>query len=244
MKHLKTLISVLVILAAVSCTKHQTAGNGLVSFDLVNDQQITEVTRSNVSDYTTLPSTDDFTISILDSQLMTVWSGKVSEWDTTTQLPAGNYSVNASYGSVEDEGFDKPYFYGSQSFAVQGGQTTNVSVPVSLGNTIVKVSTSTDFNNYFNDYSFKLTRDGVDVVNFVKGETKAAFIDGYKITLEGTVTSESKTQTLDPKDYTGLKEATAYTFVFDVNNVGGATITVSFNDTVETVSLGDYELND
>lgn len=244
MKHLKTIMSVLVILAAVSCTKHQTAGNGLVSFDLVNNQQIAEVTRSNVSDYTTLPSAGNFTITIFDANSMSVWSGKVSDWDATTQLPAGNYSVNASYGSVEDEGFDKPYFYGSQSFAVQGGQTTNVSIPVSLGNTIVKVSCTTDFNNYYKDYSFKLTRDGADVVSFVKGETKAAFIDGYKITLEGTVTSGSKTQTITPTDYTGLKEATAYTLVFDVDNVGGATIQVSFNDTVETVSLGDYELND
>jgi hypothetical protein len=32
--------------------------------------------------------------------------------------------------------------------------------------------------------------------------------------------------------------------LFDVSNAGGATITVTFNDTVETISLGDVELND
>ena len=46
------------------------------------------------------------------------------------------------------------------------------------------------------------------------------------------------------KDYSNLNEATAYTFNFDVTNVGGATITIKFNDTVETVELGDHELND
>lgn len=243
MKHLKTIMSVLVVLAAVSCTKHQTAGNGLVSFDLLNNQHVADVTRSNVSDYTALPSAGNFTITILDATSTSVWSGKVSEWDATTQLPSGNYSVNASYGSLEEEGFDKPYFYGSQTFAVQGGQTVNVSIPVSLGNTIVMVDCSDDFKNYYKDYSFTVTRNGADIATFAKDETKAAFVDGYKLTLMGTLTSESKTVSFS-KDYSSLSEATAYTFYFDVTNVGGAAITISFNDTVETVELGDYELND
>lgn len=243
MKHLKTIMSVLVLLAAVSCTKHQTAGNGLVSFDLLNNLQVEDVTRSKVSDYTALPSAGNFTITILDAGSATVWSGKVSAWDAATQLPAGNYSVKANYGSLEEEGFDKPYFYGIQTFAVQGGQTTNVSIPVSLGNTIVMVDCSDEFRNYYKDYSFTVSRDGTDIATFAKGETDAAFVDGYKLTLEGTLTSETKTQSFT-KDYSSLSEATAYTFYFDVTNVGGATITVSFNDTVETVNLGDYELND
>ena len=243
MKHLKTIMSVLMVLAAVSCTKQQTTGNGLVSFDLLNNQHVTDVTRSNVSDYTTLPSAGNFTITILDENSSSVWSGKISEWDASTQLPAGNYSVNASYGSIEEEGFNKPYFYGNKTFVIQGGQTTTVSIPVSLGNTIVMVSCSETFMNYYKDYSFTITRDGNDIVSFAKNETRAAFIDGYKLTLEGTLTSESKTQSFS-KEYSSLSEATAYTFYFDVNNVGGATITVSFNDTVETVNLGDYELND
>ena len=243
MKHLKTIMSVLVILAAVSCTKQQTTGNGLVSFDLLNNQHVTDVTRSNVSDYTTLPSAGNFTITILDENSSSVWSGKISEWDASTQLPAGNYSVNASYGSIVEEGFNKPYFYGNKTFVIQGGQTSTVSIPVSLGNTIVMVSCSETFMNYYKDYSFTITRDGNDIVSFAKNETRAAFIDGYKLTLEGTLTSESKTQSFS-KEYSSLSEATAYTFYFDVNNVGGATITVSFNDTVETVNLGDYELND
>jgi hypothetical protein len=32
--------------------------------------------------------------------------------------------------------------------------------------------------------------------------------------------------------------------VFDVTNAGSATITISFNNSVETVELGDIELND
>ena len=243
MKHLKTIFGVLALIAAVSCTKSQTEGNGRVAFAVSSNDVVADMTKSNVSDYTALPAAGDFTITILDESSSQFWSGKISEWDSSTPLPAGNYTVNASYGDIEDEGFDKPYFTGTQNFAVKGGETSSVSVPVALGNTIIKVSCSEYFKKYYSDYTFKLTRGAAEIATFVKDETKGAFIDGYKIKVEGTLTGELKTYSFE-KEYTGLDEATAYTLNFDAPNVGGSTITISFNDTVETVELGDYELND
>lgn len=243
MKHLKTIFGVLALIAAVSCTKSQTEGNGRVAFAVSSNDVVADMTKSNVSDYTTLPAAGDFTITILDESSSQFWSGKISEWDSSTPLPAGNYTVNASYGDIEDEGFDKPFFTGTQTFAVKGGETSSVSVPVALGNTIIKVSCSEYFKKYYSDYTFKLTRGAAEIATFVKDETKGAFIDGYKIKVEGTLTGELKTYSFE-KEYTGLDEATAYTLNFDAPNVGGSTITISFNDTVETVELGDYELND
>ena len=243
MKHLKTIFGVLALIAAVSCTKSQTEGNGRVAFAVSSNDVVADMTKSNVSDYTALPAAGDFTITILDESSSQFWSGKISEWDSSTPLPAGNYTVNASYGDIEDEGFDKPYFTGTQTFAVKGGETSSVSVPVALGNTIIKVSCSEYFKKYYSDYTFKLTRGAAEIATFVKDETKGAFIDGYKIKVEGTLTGELKTYSFE-KEYSGLDEATAYTLNFDAPNVGGSTITISFNDTVETVELGDYELND
>lgn len=243
MKHLKTIFGVLALIAAVSCTKSQTEGNGRVAFAVSSNDVVADMTKSNVSDYTALPAAGDFTITILDESSSQFWAGKISEWDSSTPLPAGNYTVNASYGDIEDEGFDKPYFTGTQTFAVKGGETSSVSVPVALGNTIIKISCSEYFKKYYSDYTFKLTRGTAEIATFVKDETKAAFIDGYKIKVEGTLTGELKTYSFE-KEYTGLDEATAYTINFDAPNVGGSTITISFNDTVDTVELGDYELND
>ena len=81
------------------------------------------------------------------------------------------------------------------------------------------------------------------MVTFTKDETRAAFVDGYKFTVEGTLSSETATQTFT-KDFSNLDEATAYTLTFDVSNVGGSTITITFDDTVEEVALGNVELND
>ena len=243
MKHLKTIFSVLALIAAFSCTQSQTEGNGRVAFAVSSNDVVADMTKSNVSDYTALPAAGDFTITILDESSSQFWSGKISEWDSSTPLPAGNYTVNASYGDIEDEGFDKPYFTGTQTFAVKGGETSSVSVPVALGNTIIKVSCSEYFKKYYSDYTFKLTRGAAEIATFVKDEARGAFIDGYKIKVEGTLTGELKTYSFE-KEYSGLDEATAYTLNFDASNVGGSTITISFNDTMETVELGDYELND
>jgi hypothetical protein len=213
-----------------------------VSFVLSSDLEIADQTKSNVSQFTTLPSTGEFTISITDASSAPVWSGKLADWDPATNLQAGNYMVTATYGSIEEEGFDKPYFTGSANFSVAGAQKTEVKITVSLGNTVVLVKCTDNFKNYYQDYSFKLSRNNSEIVTFVKDDARGAFVDGYKFTLSGTVISPTKTQTFS-KDYTSLHEATAYTFLFDASNVGGASITVTFNNNVETIELGDLELN-
>ena len=244
MKRLQTLFGALMILAAVSCNKNQQAGEGQVSFEVRSIDTVADVTRSNVSDYTTLPAADAFSIKITDASSQTVYEGKIMDWvSADNTLKAGEYSVTAECGKVEDEGFDKPYFIGNQTFTVNGGETSEVSIPVSLGNTIVRVECTDGFRNYYKDWSFKLTRNGADIIAFAKDETKAAFVDGYRFTLSGVMEAETKTYTFN-KEYSSLEPATAYTFVFDVTNAGSAAITISFNNKVETVELGDIELND
>lgn len=237
-------MSALAILAAVSCNRMQHAGEGQVSFGISSIDNVTDVTRSNVSDYTTLPGKDAFSIKVTDASAQTVYEGRITDWvPEENVLIAGEYSVSAEYGRIEDEGFDKPYFIGARTFTVNGGETSEVSVPVSLGNTIVRVECTDAFRNYYRSWSFKLSRGGADIVSFAEGETKAAFVDGYRFTLSGVMEAETKSYTFS-KEYSSLEPATAYTFVFDVTNAGSATITISFNNSVETVELGDIELND
>lgn len=250
MKSLKTIIFATLLLAALSCTKNQVEGSGQVNFEIDAAAGLVEVTRSNVSDYTKLPSAGDFTITILDASSVSVYSGKLSAWDPLTQLQAGNYTVTATYGSMDEEGFDKPCFKGTASFAVTGNNVTNVNISALLSNTVVKVAYTDNFKNYYSDYTFKVERDGATIATFTKDETKAAFVDGYKLTLTGEITPFQPSPDVQvskltfSKDYSNLNEATAYTFLFDASNVGGATITVSFNDTVEVIDLGNFEINE
>lgn len=226
-----------------SCTKTQTANGGQIIFNVLSNSDIVEVTKSYVSDYAKLPSSDDFTIKVTDASGTSVYFGKVSAWNSSTKLSVGNYSVIAEYGSLDEEGFDKPYFYGSVNFAISDANTTVVSIPVSLGNTIVKVSCSELFKKYYSDYSFTFSRGAANLVSFAKDDSRAAFIDGYRVTLSGTLSNGSKTQSFS-KEYIDLKEATAYNFYFDISNVGTNAITITFNEMIDVLELGDVELND
>lgn len=241
---MKRIILALAALAALaSCKKAEDCG--LVSFSVAEKTDIVEMTKSVVSDYTALPSTSDFDIAIKNSSSSVVWSGKLSEYDAATQYAVGNYTVDASYGAEGEEGFDKPWFVGKQSFAVTAGQTTSVSIPVALGNSLVKVACSAGFLNYFPEYSFTLTTGSGTVIPFPQGETRAAFIDAYRFAIAGTMKSQTGATTSFSKEYSsGIEAATCYTLRFDVSNVGGLTVTITFNDTTETIDLGDVELND
>ena len=252
MKHLKKIMSIVLLLASFGCTKVEQKGTtaGTVRFSLSTELNLTDQTKSAVSDYTALPTTDDFTIVITPVSASTTftWTGNIGDWNSETMVPAGTYKVTATYGSLEEEGFDKPFFAGETEFSItaQTGdaiQPVDVSIEVSLANAVVLVNCTDNFKNYYNDYTFKLTRDNDEIVTFIKGEAKAAFIDPYKFTLEGDIVRGQK-QTTFKKDYSNLDVATAYTILFDVANVGGTSITISFNDMVETVELGDLELNE
>ena len=244
MKISKILYASVALFAVISCSKSSNSSEGFVNFAISSNETAADVTKSHVSDYTTLPVASDFSIIIKDETQQVMFDGKISAWDPTSALlKEGKYSVTAFCGDIETEGFDKPYFEGTVPFEIKGGETTTVSIPVKLNNTVVKVSCTQNFRNYYKNYSFKLTRNGSDIVAFAKDETRAAFVDGYKFTLEGVLESETKTYNFS-KEYNNLEVATAYTFVFDVTNTGSASITISFNQNVETVDLGDYELND
>lgn len=231
-------------LVPTSCSRHQDTADGNVLFSVATDGQVDVVTKSNVSDYTTLPDAGKFTIALTNSNGDEIYAGTLEGYDASTALKTGNYSVKANYGSVADEGFGKPCFSGETSFSIVGGGTASVTIPVSLTNAIVKVECTETFDAYYTDYSFSVKTGGGTVIDFPKGEKRAAFVDAYMISVSGTLTSQSgKTQEFS-KEYRSLSPKTCYTIKFDVSNVGGNSISISFDDTIEDVELTEVELND
>lgn len=229
----------------VSCSRQGGEGlEGRVTFLLDADGQVVEATRSNVADYTTLPQTGKFTIVLTNADEDEIYNGLLESYNTSTSLKAGNYSVKAAYGSATDEGFGKPCFAGTKTFSVAGGGTASVSIPVSLSNSIVRVECSDAFEAYYTDYSFTVKTGGGTSVAFPKGETRAAFVDAYTITVAGTLTNQGGGVRSFSKDYKSLSPKTCYTLKFDVSNVGGNSIRISFDETVEDVELTDVDLND
>lgn len=218
-------------LALAACQKADQTGRLAFS---IEEGQVTDVeTKGNVSDYATMPTAGDFLL-ILKNGPTVLWSGMLSDWDSTKELKSGNYTVEASYGSAEEEGYAKPYFYGSANFSINGGQSTTVGIPVSLGNTIVKISCTDAFKNYYTSYSFTVTTGAGNVFEYKEG---GIFMDAYRFNVSGTLTTQNgATYTMVPRTW-NVEPATCYNVKFDVSNTGSVTVSVSFDDTVQTVEL-------
>ena len=103
MKMNRTMVGILTLaLLSVSCSKQQDEARGRLSFSVVPDGQVTEVTRSLVSDYTTLPQIGKFTIVVTGNNGNEVYNGLLEAYDESENLLTGNYTVKASYGSTSD----------------------------------------------------------------------------------------------------------------------------------------------
>ena len=243
MKRLVHLLSLSVLLAIVACSKNQKVDNGRQNIGLEADAFVMETTKGYVSDYAQVPAKEDFIVKITDSYSTLIWEGKVTEYDPYMLLQAGQYKVEASFGDMSEEGVAKPYFFGSQDVTIVGDETTDVVVNASLGNTIIRIECTDQFKRYFSDYSFSISRSGTKIMDFPKDDQRGVFLDGYSFTVDGVFVSEMRTYGFS-KDFNALNPATVYTLVFDIDNVGGTSINVIFNDTVEVIDLGDIELND
>lgn len=222
---------------------------GHLAIQLSAQDDIVDVTRSSISSITTLPADGDFTLTVKkQGEVTAVWTGNVSNIPAEgIALTAGLYTVEAVYGSAMEEGFDKPYFSsanGGVAFTVNGGVTSSVRIPVTLMNTILKIVTTETFDNYFPEHHFRVTTAAGSEIDFAKGETRGAFIDAYKFTLSGTLINQAGRSQNFSKEYVSVNPATCYTIKFDAPDTGGTTVTITFNDIVTTVDLGDIELNE
>lgn len=233
-------LAALTILAA--CSK-QSGTEGNVRFALDQQSNLIDVsTRSSVGDFTALPPASEFTVKISDEQDNIT---PVSDISAPVTLAAGKYTATASYGSLSDEGFDKPCFKGEQSFTVTGGSTQNVTINVKLAGCIVRFSFTESFTNYFTDYTFTVTTGGGTEISVPKSETRVIFMDAYTFKLSGTLTSQSgTTQVFAEKEFKNLEPATCYTVKFDASNVGSNSITISFDETTIDADLVEVDLND
>ena len=239
MKSFNVLLMAAAILATLSCEKAQVSGG--VRFSLKEGSVDEVVTKGQVSDYAALPAAGDFTLTLTNSLGATLYSGLLSAWDESTQLQAGNYSVTATYGNLTDEGASKPYFEGNAAFTVTGGETAAVSIPVTLGNCLVNIVCTEAFQHYYPTRVFHISTPETPAGFDYSGT--AVFV-AYQWSISGRLTSQGGAEyTLPLQTWTG-EPATRYTIKYDVSNIGGVAITISFSDTVETVTLEEVEVND
>jgi len=238
------LLGTALLLAGCSAEKAKQGTTGTMAVRVETEDSAIEISRASLG--LTLPSSDEFSLTVSNS------SGEVGTWSTlasydeSTPYEAGSYTAQVTYGSTATEAFETPCFTGSKAFNIVAEQLTQVSIPASIANAVVTIDCTDNFKNYFPDYEFALATTAGNSIPFVKGESRRAFIAPATFTVTGTAKTQTGTEVPISKTFNGISAKTLYKVLFDVNsgNIGGATITISFNDQPVAEIPIDIELNE
>jgi uncharacterized lipoprotein NlpE involved in copper resistance len=250
MKKFFTLAS-LVALALCGCTnehKGEANENGAVNFDLTISNEVDD-TRANVS--CTTPATEDFTLKIegVDHTFNAEYAN-IAAFNEDGYLHYGSYKATVTAGNIAEEGYDKATFVGSEEFEVVARHDSAVTITATIANAIVKVETTENFRNYFvGGHTLELTTAAGNKFN-VSAQSEPLFFAPGEFKVNGTAVKQANQSGAEgavvalPEYELEVAAQTLYRVKFDVEQAGGATLTISLNDElVESIDI-EQELND
>lgn len=224
------------------------ADQGGIALNFQSDGRVMRQTRADDSLSPVVPDQSQFGVSLVksDNSYSKKWTN-VDSFNKETSFPIGDYTISASYGDINQEGFTNPYYYGVNSVHVSPGVTTDVHLTATLANAMVSIRYTEDFEKLYKSHSAAVQTEGHDWVVFAQNENRPAYIapsDEVKLNL--TLTNEAGNRvTVQPASF---KAAARHHYVVtfgvtgDVND-GTLGLDVQFDEDVvaETipVSLGD-----
>lgn len=224
---------------------------GSITLDLKADNQVFRgKTRADDTQCPIVPDQNAFGVKLTnaDGSYTKNWSS-VEAFNRETSFPMGDYTLTATYGDVDKEGFELPCFKGTASVHVSPGQVTNAEMTATLANAMVSVRYTDKFVAAVQAYSAGVQTEGHDWVIFAQNESRPAFVnaDGTEpVNLSITMTNRNgKTVTVSPANFK-IQPRHHYVVTIDANgnqSTGDLTLNVEFDDEVinETVNipLGD-----
>ena len=233
----------------VSCTKDepQSSLEGRIDVKVSTDQTLLgEASRSG--EEKTIPDINDFglTIESLDGKVFNSWES-FSEFRPVS-VAIGTYTVTASYGDVEAEGFDAISYQGSTNVEVRKEETAEASVTCIINKAKVSINYTDEFKSYFTSYSSYISSSKGKKVTFSANESQGAyFVPGsLGVYLEVTRQGVSQKVTLNPKNFTAEAKH-EYRLTMDVD-ASTASLKITFNDNPSSeqnveINISDEALN-
>ena len=233
----------------VSCAKDeaQSSLKGRIDVRVNTDQSLSDE-MSRAAEEVTEPDLNDFALTIASAD------GEVSNsWDSFEKfepvfVEVGTYTVTASYGEAESEGFDALSYLGSTNVEVRKDETAEAAVTCTINKAKVSVAYTDDFKKYFSSYSAYVSSSKGNKVTYAADETRGAyFVPGdLSLFLELTRQGISQKITLNPKNFTAEVKH-EYRLTMDVD-ASTASLNIIFNDNPASeenvsINISDEALN-
>ncbi len=233
------------------CSRDVQDGQGklrIVSFSA--DAGLNSTIVSRALDGLVAPAAEEFSLSISDGD-----GEPVGSWNDITEYPGqgypldpGTYTATALCGDVEDEGFGLPAFGATEPFTIMHDKTTQVPMIAKLLNMAVTVEYSELFKGYFPTHNVIITREGTELADFsTQPAGSIAYIKPLAFKAAVSYTDQHGRTGSKTFDVTNnIAACTHQRIILDLNEGAGGSvsITVTFNDEVETIVLDDIEAGD
>lgn len=251
------LMSIVLFSACESEQKRSNSATGKLAIQLAASSDVINTTTrtgdsgenegENTEEDDLVPDVGDFTIALMDGNVVKTSWDKFSEYPKYAVLPVGAYVLKAYYGNSDEEGFESPYYEGTQEITVEDDATVDAYITCYLTNVKVSVEYTDAFKKYFSDYSTTVQSVGGKSINFAKDEVRAAYVKPGDLTIYANVKKQNgQSAKLNILDIEDAKSREFYRFKLDVD-AGSATLKISFdNTTVDKpveINISDEILN-
>ena len=228
-----------------SCAKDESQSSleGRIDVSVNADKNLSaEASRANGDEVS--PDVNDFALKIESAD------GKVSNsWDSfgkfqPVSVEIGTYTVTATYGDANTEGFDGLSYFGDTSVEVVRDQTATASITCTIDKARVSISYTDSFKSYFTSYSAYINSSKGNKVTYEAEETRGAyFVPGdLQLFLEVTRPGVSDKISLNPKNFTAEVKHD-YHLRMDVD-ASTSTLNIIFNDDPTSTENVQIEISD
>ncbi len=236
------------------------AGFGKVAFNVATESSV--ATRSDKFELPAeyIPTAEEIELRIVGSYLDVDDDMQLKEYDQTFEsvatynellpyLPAGDYTASVYHDN-------SAIFAGSVSFTVVARRLdAEANLTATLQNSAIKVTATDSFVGYFGGgATITISTSAGDKFQYIypmEGEPAIIFVDAdLELYLEGEGTKQATTESGRAESVTFTKQKIGTTAMATISNItidaaaaGGATITVTLEDTITEYTESDLELN-
>lgn len=154
------------------------------------DASVVTVEGVSTSVVSPLPTPADMGLRLTaaDGNYTKTWD-LISDYPIGEPLRAGVYIAEVFYGSEYQEGFDKPYFYGSERVSLSSGETRDLKVTARLANTVMTVKYAPSVSEYFQSAHAVLHASGGAYIDYSQDERRYLYLRPGPVDLNFDVTT-------------------------------------------------------
>lgn len=210
-----------------------------VSVDNKTISSTEQETRAELSSLTE----KDLTLTLTKSDGTPVWEGNLENFPTDKEFGVGGYLLEAKYGDAQEQGFEKPALYGSQTLTVEDGKTTELSLTAQPSNSQVRLNYTEAFQNYMKDWGAT-----VNTIEYTKEESRPIYVTPGNVAVRINIEKPNGVKAQLALDPVEAKAKYCYNITIDVNGgeVGEASLVVTFDQYMdkeeETIDISDKVL--